>query len=431
MAGMPLALKKLFAIGTGVGVEIGATDLVVSVARLRPSGPELLGSTVINGFRERPAAEWGREYADFLKKFSAGHVAAVVTVPRGEVIVRMIDFPAVGDEELEAAIGFQMDSLHPYAEDDAVPAFARLEGAHVLIGVVRRQRFDSYQTLFTEAGVKVSSFTFSAAAIYSAIRLTAAAPKEFFAVQETPEGLEIYGESAARPVFSSIFDLPPTRATALAAAELRLPAETEPLPLGIVMSHAAALCSAAPSFTLGANFLPEGQRRSSSKWRYVPTAVLSVVLLALLAAIALHEPYDTSRYVAAMQGEIRRAEPTASRAPRLEQAAARARARVRLLDDFRRRTKQDLELMLDVTRTLQPPAFAHSLEITRDSVQVAGEIDQAAPLLRVLDNSAHLANSEFTMPIARTGAGEMFRIRSVREVTPVPAPVKKEAPAKK
>ena len=414
-SGFPVAMRRLLAFGTGVGIEVGPRDLTVSVVRARPSGAVTLGSAVIAGFRERPAVEWGREYAEFVKKFSAGHVAAVVLVPRGEVIVRTLQFPAVGDEELEAAIGFQLDTLHPYAEDDAVAAFARLAGTQVLIGILRRQRFSAYQTLFTEAGVKVVSFTFSAAAIYSAIRMTADAPKDFLAVQETVDGLEVYGESAARPVFSSVFDLLRPRALALAVAELRLPPETPPLDLGAAMAQAAALTSAAPALALGANFLPEGERRSSSKWRYVPTAALAVILVALLAAILLHEPYDTGRYVAAMQSEILRNEPIAARVPRLDQATGKARERVKQLDDFRRRTRQDLDLLLDLTTTLPPPSYLSGLDILRDSVNLTGETDQAAPLLRVLDNSSRLANSEFTMPIAKVGNSEVFRIRSQRE----------------
>ena len=416
MIGLPPTVRKWLSFGTGVGIEVGPLDLTVSVVRARPSGAELLESRVIAGFRERPAVEWGREYAEFVKKFSAGHIAAVVMVPRSEVIVRTMTFPAVGDEELEAAIGFQLDTLHPYAEDDAVPAFARLEGTQVLIGVLRRQKFEAYQTWFTEAGVKVGSFTFSAAAIYSAIRMTAAAPIGFLAAQETVDGLEIYGESAARPVFSSVFDLPPARALALAAAELRLSPDIVPLEFGVGMAHAAALGSAVPTLSLGANFLPEGQRRSSSKWRYVPTAVLASILIALLVGIALHEPYDTGRYVAAMQEEIKRGESFASRVPVLDQATAKTSARVLQLDDFRRRTRQDLDLLLELTSTLTPPTFLSGLDMTRESVSFTGETEQAAPLLRVVDNSPRLANSEFTIPIGRVANAEVFRIRSLREV---------------
>jgi hypothetical protein len=185
----------------------------------------------------------GREVCGLPQKVRGGHVAAVVLVPRGEVIVRTLQFPAVGDK-LEAAIGFQLDTLHPYAEDDAVAAFARLEGAQVLIGILRRQRFAAYQTLFTEAGVKVVSFTFFAAAIYSASphdRCRAQGFSRGAGDGRRPRGLR---RECGRPVFSSVFDLPRPRALALAVAELRLPPETEPIDLGAAMAQAAALTAA-------------------------------------------------------------------------------------------------------------------------------------------------------------------------------------------
>ena len=65
MSSLPPALRKWLSFGTGVGIEVGPQDLTVSVVRARPSGAELLDSRTIAGFRERPAVEWGREYADF------------------------------------------------------------------------------------------------------------------------------------------------------------------------------------------------------------------------------------------------------------------------------------------------------------------------------------------------------------------------------
>jgi len=71
------------------------------------------------------------------------------------------------------------------------------------------------------------SFTCSAAAIHSALRLFGpAAANEVLAWDHTdqPSGgqTEFYGESAARPVFSAAFDGDPARSAALAAAGERL-----------------------------------------------------------------------------------------------------------------------------------------------------------------------------------------------------------------
>ena len=420
---LPRSIRKWLAFGRGVGIEAGAADLYVSVVRMRPSGATVLGVETIENFRDRPAAEWGRQYSDFVRKHGVAHVAAVVLVPRNEVIVRSVPFPGVKDDELAAAVNYQLDALHPYEEDDAILTWARLDPVNVLIGVVRRQVFEKYMGLFAEAGVKVASFTFSAAAIRSAIRLVDDPPANFLAGQATADGFEVYGESDAKPVFSSVFDMAPERAFAFAAAELRLPAETEPSSLGIGLSQAAAMASACPGLVLDANLLPESQRRASSKLRYVPTAVLSVVLAGLCAAIVLHKPYDEKVYQEALQAELKSTEPLSSRVGNLDKNIAKTRNQVLQLDEFRKRTRADLDLVLELTGTFQPPAFLSGLDLTRDNVTVTGESEQAAPLLRVLDDSPRLTASEFITPIGRLAASEVFRIRSLRETPKPPSPV--------
>jgi len=416
---LPLSLRKWLAFGTGVGIEIGPANLTVSVVRMRPSGANVLGVEIIENFRDRPAAEWGRQYADFVRKHGAAHVAAVALVPRQEVIVRTVAFPGVKDPELAAAVNYQLDTLHPYDEDDAVLAWARLDSVNVLIGVIRRQLFDRYMELFAEAGIKVASFTFSAAAIRSAIRLVNDPPASLLSGQPTADGFEVYGESEAKPVYSAVFDMDPDRAFSFAASELRLTEAVEPRDLGIGLSQAAAMSSACRGLALDANLLPEAQRRTSSKLRYIPTAVLSLILAGLVTAIAFHKPYDEKVYREALEAELAKAEPLASRVVNLDRSTEKARKQLRQLDDFRKRTRADLDLVLELTGTFAPPSFLAALDITRDHVTLTGEAEQAAPLLRVLDGSPRLAGSEFISPIARMATGEVFRIRSQRETPPV------------
>lgn len=419
---LPLSIRKWLAYGSGAGIEVGPVNLTVSVVRVRPSGAKLAGSMVIENFRERPAAEWGQQYSEFLKSHGVGHLAAAVLLPRSEVIVRTMPFPGVKDEELPAAVGYQLDSLHPYGEDDAAVAWSRLDAANVLLGVARRQTLDHYISLFAEAGVKVATFTFSAACVRSALRMVEAPPAGLLTGIETAEGFEVYGESESKPVFSAVFDMAPERALAFAAAELRLPAGVTPTELGVSLSHAAAMTSACPNFALDANLLPEAQRRSTSKLRYVPTAVLATVLAGLCAAIMFHQPYDERVYREALAREIKQVEKLAGRAPGLDKNLEQTRARVQQIDEFRKRTRADLDLLLELTAMLVPPAYASSVDMTRDTVTISGEAEQAAILLRLFDNSPRLAGSEFTVPIARLAASESFRIRSQRETPPAAPP---------
>lgn len=426
--------KRYLAWGSGAGIEIGADQLKVSLAKVRPSAATELATLEIENFRERPAAEWGREYNDFLKKNGVAHLSAVALLPRQDVIVRLVHLPGVVEKDLGAAVGYQLDSLHPYSDEDAVAAWARLENSpEVLVGVARKQVFDSYAGLFAEAGIKVSNFTFSAAVFYSALRLVNEAPKDFLALEQTLSGLEVYGESAAKPLFSAIWDVPTEKAVAMASAELRLDGEVVshiPFPSP---SFAAAATGAVPLLAMAVNLLPESQRRNTSVVRYIPTAILGTALTALLAAIWLHEPYDTGKYVKALGEQISKVDKKAAAISRIDQEIEATRERTQMLDDFRRRTRADLDLLLNVTNTVQQPTFLNYYESNREMAVLGGEADQAAPLLRTLDASPYLKNSEFQMGIMRMQNGEAFRIRSQRE-TPalmanqaIPSPVAQQS----
>jgi Tfp pilus assembly protein PilN len=359
------------------------------------------------------------EYAAFFKQLGCSHVAAWVVLPREEMIVRQIAMPGVRESDLEAAIRFQLDSLHPYGEDAEVAfAWKRLgKGANILIGLMRQEALNRYTALFAEAGVKIASFTFSAAVLYSSARIFSDPPEGFLQMRE-PEngerGLEVYGESPTRPVFSALLEMSRERAASVAASELRLPADTQPELLP-ELTRSAALNCACPWLTLDANLLPESLRSSTSRARYIPAMVLGGLLAILAAAVLLQAGYEDRRYVAALEAEIRKLEPRAAKVKQLDVAAAAMLGRSRQLDAFRLRTKQDLDALNEVTRLLAPPNWLNSFDLMRTTLQIGGEADQAAALLKLLDGSPHFANSEFTIPIARMQNGEAFRIRAQRE----------------
>jgi Tfp pilus assembly PilM family ATPase len=169
---------RLLAFGSGVGIEIGATNLEVVAARVRPSRIHVLGRRSIENFAGRPAAEWGSEYSTFLKSLGIGHLSATVLLPRREVIVRQLALPGVAHKDLQNAINLQLDSLHPYGDEDVAWGWSTLGAGAVMVGIARRATVERYVELFTEAGIAVSSFTFSAAAVHAAIRLNGAASGE-------------------------------------------------------------------------------------------------------------------------------------------------------------------------------------------------------------------------------------------------------------
>jgi len=424
--------RNLLAFGSGVGIEIAGKNLEVVAARVRPSRIQVLGRLVIEDFAGRPAAQWGGEYSRFLNSVGASHLCATLLLPRRAVIVRQLALPGVASNDLESAIRLQLDTLHPYGEDDVVWGWSALAGGYALVGIARRVDIDRYIQLFAEAGIPASMFTFSAAAVHAAIRLNRMSrPEGFVALSRGASGsVEVYGEGSGRPLFSAEFQMPAERAAALAFSELRLPPGTDPcsfedvLPKPAVnpvendlsrnaLPYAAALAGACPRIAPAANLLPPEHRRTVSRMMFVPTIALAAILFMLIGAMAAFSAIEDRKYLNQIDTEIAKLDPQAGRVAAVDREIARTRANARLLDEFRGQTRGDLDALNELTKLIEPPAWTNSIELTRIEARIAGEAPQAAPLIHILDSSRFFVNSGFALD-TRSATGEMFQIHTNR-----------------
>jgi Tfp pilus assembly protein PilN len=436
---MATDLRKFLAFGTGVGVQIDGAELHVTIVRVRPRGIAVLGSATVTDFINRPAVEWGSELLAFLRKLGCGYIAATVLLPRRDVIVRQIQLPGVTDNDLKSAVQLQVDSLHPFAEEDATYTFARLlNSSTVVVGITRHEVIEHYSNVFAEAGIKVASFTFSAAALYSALRILHKPPSGgFLALHPETEEVEVYGESESRPMYSATLPSASQAGIDRAAAELRLPPGTEPVeienllprpsvfppnhdPAGAgfrkhALPYATAVAAACPLLSIQANLLPQERRQSSSRLRLAPTIALAVMLLVAAGVLLGYTNYENGKYLERLNAEIKQVEPQARKVEQLDKAIAATRARTQLLDDFKRRSKADLDALGELTKLVPPPGWVSNLEIRRTGIVITGEVDQAANLLKTLDDSPLFERSEFTMSPARVANGEVFALKAARE----------------
>ena len=428
-------LRKLLSFGFGIGVEVGATDLEVVAARVRPTGIQVMGRLQIANYATRPAAEWGAEYGRFLKGLGASHLSATVLLPRREVIVRQVSLPGVAAKDVESAIRFQLDSLHPYGDDEVCWGWSPLSYGAVLVGIARQSTVQGYVQLFNEAGIAVSSFTFPAAAVHAAIRLNGHANGGGFVAVSHGKGsaVQVYGESSSKPVFSAEFELAPQRAVTLALAELRLPPDTAPLQLEQVlpkpalnpvendlsrnaMPYATALAGACPRLAPSANVLPAEFRRLNSRAVYVPSIVLAAVVVLLALGMLVYSRYADRQYLHQLEAQIAKLQPQASRSASLEREAESLRARKRLIEQYRGYTRYDLDTLNELTRLLEPPAWANNVDIARDTLRVGGEAPQATRLITILDASPFFKNANLDQQGRAPSGADQFVISAKRGV---------------
>jgi Tfp pilus assembly protein PilN len=431
---IPKELRKLALFGSGVGIEVAGKDLHVVAARVRPGRIRVMGCLAIRDFASRPAAEWGAEYAKFLTSLGASYLTAAVLLPRCEVVARQVALPGVPAGDMEGAIRFQLDSLHPYGEDEVAWGWSPAGPGAAVVGIARRSVVDRYLQLFTAAGILVANFTFHAAALHAAIGLNGAGHADGFVAlgRDASGALEVYGESASRPIFSAELEMPEDRAAALALSELRLPPETTPLKLEDALPkpdvnpvendlsrnalpYATALAGAFPRLAPAANLLPLEDRRYGSRFMWVPTLAFAVLLAGVLGGAAAWSRAADRRYLDRMHAEIATLTPRQQRAASLGRDANRALSRAQWLDQYRAQTRRDLDLLRELTRLIDSPAWTRSIDVTRDSVRLTGETPQATALWKILDSSRLFRNSKLDYNQPSATGGESFIISATRE----------------
>jgi len=419
--------RRALLFGTGVAIAPGEAELEVAVVRSRPGGSRLVAATRVKDYRSRPAADWGAELSAFLAASGERNAPVTLVLPRGAVIESTLSLPGVPTKEIPGAIELQLDSLHPYGDDQVAWGWSRASSSEVLVGIVRQSVLETYETLFSEAGIGLAAVTFSSAAVHAAIRIRTAAPASFLAFIPLAGSsrTEIYGESGNRAVYSARYPFPAEQATTLARDELRLDASfpavelSRALPVAGAESSAspfavaAALATSGPFAVQPANLLPKDRRatRSRAGWIVVATAAALLVIAAIVVWGVL-PAMEQRRYMRDLARQSQALERPALRAQTLERQIASSRARIAAIDDLRRRPQADLDVLNELTRLLPIQAWTNTVEIYPDSVVISGEADQAASLVKVLDSSPLFQNSEFTL--THTGQTEQFRIRTLR-----------------
>ncbi len=465
-------LERLHRIGSGCGLEIRGDALVATAVKSRPGGVSWLGSKTIEGFEQRQASEWGAELNAFLQACGVSHVAASFVLPREDVIVRLLQLPPMSVKEREAAVRYQLDGLHPFAEDEIYFTFAPLAvkatgPGPVAVAIAEKAVVDRYADLLEEAGVAVAAFTVSSSALYAALRVRPGeAPKPLLVALRDGDDLEVYGESAGRPLLNVDFNLrsvPAERALQLALSDLRLsehedalfvaagePLEAElpagvdsraaaevfPAPLGAgddfdfsrdLSGLAGALESACPRLGWRANLLPPERRKSDSRLLWAPTAALVLLLLLLGAGFIVRPWIQNAGYAAALERRTAELETIAAASDANSEATAEVARKIEILEDLQARARQDLQVVSELSLLVPDTAWLSQLAVLDSGVQLFGQAASAAPLLGVLNQAVSLEKAAFARSLVKENDYERFQITATRRAN-APAPETRAAP---
>ena len=137
--------------------------------------------------RSRPVEEVAEQYRRFRKAHHAMTASAIVALPRESGLLRVLELPAEIGQNLAAAVGYQVDTLHPFEEGGVYFDYALLPApggqappaagtgtsrgpVRVAVGLAEKRSVDELYDWCCRAGIDVAGFTFSTAALYQALQ---------------------------------------------------------------------------------------------------------------------------------------------------------------------------------------------------------------------------------------------------------------------
>ncbi len=88
---------------------------------------------------------------------------------------------------------------------------------------------------------------------------------------------------------------------------------------------------------------------------FVPSAILASLLLLVSGALFGYSRFEQRRYLAELEAATVRIEPQVKKIAELDKALQVSRARAQILDEFRSRSKYDLDTLNELTKLLVPP----------------------------------------------------------------------------
>lgn len=429
---------------TGVGIELRGEDMLLASLQSNFSGAAFTHFKRISNYRQRPREELRREIGLFFKSKGLTKDNIVLGIPRRDLILRYLDLPLEVESNLRQVIQYQVQSFEPTEEERFYYDYARLDGdgkgkrLYILLVMVRKALLDEHLQFLRDIGIRPAAVIGSSMALsnvflrdrkelrdktfiladlgLSSMEILALRRGAFAYSREVPKGNnQRWGDLMLREVNDAISNLRLEPQDALekilltgesseaAQADIgavipecellkdridfQVPGEFKPR----LQEAASCLGLAYTGMTrrpaVKMNLLPDALRVRQTRWAYVPTAVLGILILALLAALGFHGLVQNKRLIRRLDQEILSLKSPVERVQSLKTQSEALEARIRALEDLLRRKDMNLEILRELTSILPADTFLTTYTYREGKIQMAGLSGSASDLLSKLEKS--------------------------------------------
>ena len=429
---------------TSVGIELRGEDMVIACLSSNFAAGVFTHYKRVEGYRTRDRGEVRGEVERYFKSERLGRDNVVLGIPRSDVLIRHLDLPREVEDNLKQVVLYQVQSFEPSDEEKFYHDYVRVPPAptdkrlHVLLVMVQKPILDGYLELLRELGVNpvgVTVGSFGLANLFLQTRRNATG-KTFILADLKRAGLEIMAVRDGTVAYtrkSQRNDGGPWKPIVLqeielAASKIRLgPGEVidelvlagegaeaalaelgegveDCKPIGTQLQFemevgrrthldegAAALglayCGISRRPPIQLNLLPQQLRIQQTRWAYVPSIVLGLVILALSGGFAFRGAIQEQIMLRKLDAELGAMTVPFNRVTRLRSEVQAAEKKLAYIEGIYQKRDMNLEILQELTAILPPDTFLNLYGNVDGTIQVAGSSSSAETLIPKIERS--------------------------------------------
>ncbi len=435
---------------SSVGIEVVQDDLVITSLQSNLAAGVFTHYRRIRDFRTREKAEVRREIETFFKSNRLDRERITLGIPRKDIVVRNLDLPAEVADNLKQVVRYQVQSFEPTEDEKYYFDFAPLRSSpgakriSVLLLLVKKSILDAHLATLQELGIRPAAVSMGSVGLANLVygTLSKEQPDKLFVLADADAGgLEIsalrngglvYSRESVKAQGESWRDLI-IRELRLAVDKMRLGPEDsiekvfiagdasgeaqnevrEDLPdselLGgriqfeMPLENRSHLNEASASLGLAysgmvrkpsvkMNLLPREMRNQQTRWAYVPTVILGLAILGLLAALGLRQMFQDRILLGELDSEIQSLRVRVNRVQALRSESETLKSQVQRVEGQLRQRDMNLEVLQELTKILPTDTFLNVYMNKQGSIELSGSSSSTPDLVPKLEQSPLLMN---------------------------------------
>jgi Tfp pilus assembly protein PilN len=428
-----------------VGIEIRGEDLLLASLQSNFSPGVFTAFMRITGYCQKPVEEVRNSINSFFRSKGLHRDNIILGIPRSDIVLRHLDFPAEVEDNLKQVVQYQAQSFEPSEEEKFYFDFVALKdkpGAKrisVLLAMVKKSILDErlkQLRIFDIRPVRVMVGSLALANLFVRGRKDLGG-KTFILANLTAAGIEITALRNGNVVYNhemlkgetTAWRQPLLGALEMALSKIRLdPDETiekvmlsgdeaeaargeikevlsdcelvskefkfettheyrphlqeASLPLSLAYSGIVRR----PSFAI--NLLPAALRIRKTRWVYVPAILLGLIILLLLAGLGFRRTIQEQVLSRKLDREIASLQANVDRVRAIKSQSEDLQKKIQTMEDVLNKRNKNLEVLRELTSIIPQDTYLTAYSMNREgTISISGIGPAPEALISQLEGS--------------------------------------------